>query len=73
MDARKVLRFKKGATKPEEREEEEDTEMDVGSQPAGIDVVSLLLLCPLLGRLVFLSSIPQYQPPNVGDGPADQT
>ena len=47
MDARKVLRFKKGAIRPEEHKEEEDSEMDGGSQPAGIDVVSFWLLCLL--------------------------
>ena len=41
MDPRKVLKFKKGASTLKEEEEEEDTEMNAGAQPAGIDVVSL--------------------------------
>lgn len=40
MDPRKVLKFKKGISTPKEEEEEEDTEMNAGAQPAGIDVVS---------------------------------
>jgi hypothetical protein len=74
MDPRKVLKFKKVTGTPRE-EEEEDTDMNAGSQPAGIDVVSSwsnilsVKLCQVFSQILFHSTSLQTQAAPGKSGP----